>query len=277
MNPSLDLHVPPDWRDAAARIAHKDVRRVMVVGAADVGKSSLCRFLLGEASARGRTAALLDTDVGQKMIGPAACMTLAEVSSGKLVFVGTIDPVRGWRRVVEGTRVLAQTVDSDLVITNTSGLLAGPGRRLKAEKIAAIRPDLLIAIGGGSDLELIISDHPAVSALRLTRSPAAQRKTPAARRDARQLAFRSYFCGASLRVFLRAFVPEGLQHRLEAGVLVGLADEHETDLGLGILVEEVSPTTLNIVTPVAADGVRQITPGCVRLREDFSEVRCSAA
>ena len=146
MNSSLDLHVPPDWSDAAAWIANSSVRRVMVIGAADVGKSTLCRFLLEEARARGRMAALLDTDVGQKMIGPPACLTLTEGSSSKLVFVGTIDPVRGWRRVVDGTRVLAQTVGSDLVITNTSGLLAGPGRRLKADKTAAIQPDRLIAI-----------------------------------------------------------------------------------------------------------------------------------
>jgi len=85
-----------------------------------------------------------------------------------------------------------------------------------------------------------------------------------------------YFFGASVRVFARAFVPEALQHRLRAGVLVKLADEHETDLGLGFLVEESSPTTLKIVTPVAADDVCQITPGSVCLRDGFSEVRCSA-
>jgi len=191
MNPRLDLHVPPGWSDAAASMTHEGVRRLMVIGAADVGKSTVCRFLLGEARAKGRKAALLDTDVGQKTVGLPACVTLAKADRSTLVFIGSVEPVRGWRRVVGGTRVLADEADLDLVITNTSGLLAGPGRRLKADKIAAIRPDLLIAIGGGSALEQVISDHPVVPALRLTRSPAARRKTDAGRCAARQQAFRT--------------------------------------------------------------------------------------
>src|SRR3954468_1978716 len=144
-----------------------------------------------EARAKGRKAALLDTDVGQKTVGLPACVTLAKADRSTLVFIGSVEPVRGWRRVVGGTRVLADEADLDLVITNTSGLLAGPGRRLKADKIAAGQPDLLIAIGGGSALEQVISDHPVVPALRLTRSPAARRKTDAGRCAARQQAFRT--------------------------------------------------------------------------------------
>ena len=270
-----DLHEPPDWSDVAARITHESVRRVMVVGAADVGKSTFCHFLLRTARAGGRTAALLDTDVGQKTVGPPACVTVAEGDSSKLVFVGTTDPVQGWRRVVDGARWLAHEVNSDLVIVNTSGLLAGPGRRLKADKIAAIQADRLIAIGGGSDLEHIISDHPTVPVLCLARSPVARRKTDAARRARRQQAFRSYFVDAAMQVFACGLVPGTLQSQLQAGVLVGLADERATDLGLGIIVEASSPTALSVLTPVVSGSVHQVTPGFVCVREDFSEVRLS--
>jgi len=99
-----DLHEPPDWSDVAARITHESVRRVMVIGAADVGKSTFCHFLLRTARAGGRTAALLDTDVGQKTVGPPACVTPAGGDSSKLAFVGTTDPVQGWWRVVDGAR-----------------------------------------------------------------------------------------------------------------------------------------------------------------------------
>src|SRR3954447_17169286 len=94
--------VPPGWRAAVAAVTHADVRRVMVIGAADVGKSTFCRILLGAARASGRTAALLDTDVGQKTVGPPACVTASEASGSRLVFVGTTDPVRGRRHVVDG-------------------------------------------------------------------------------------------------------------------------------------------------------------------------------
>jgi hypothetical protein len=215
-----DLHEPPEWSDVAARITHESVRRVMVIGAADVGKSTFCHFLLRTARAGGRTAALLDTDVGQKTVGPPACVSLAEGNSSKLVFVGATDPVQGWRRVVDGARWLAHEVDSGLVIVNTSGLLAGPGRRLKADKIAAIQASRLIAIGGGSDLEHIIGDHPTAPVLCLARSPVARRKTDAARRARRQQAFRSYFVDAAMQVFARGLVPGTLHSQLQAGVLV---------------------------------------------------------
>jgi polynucleotide 5'-hydroxyl-kinase GRC3/NOL9 len=268
-----DLHEPPEWSDVAARITHESVRRVMVIGAADVGKSTFCRFLFRTARAGGRTTALLDTDVGQKTVGPPACVTLAEGNSSKLAFVGTTDPVQGWRRVVDGARRLAHEVDSDLLVVNTGGLVGGPGRRFKADMIAAIRPDLLIAIGVGSDLEHIIADHPNVPALRLTRSPAARRKTKAARRSARQEAFRKYFEGAAVRVFSCGLVPEALHYRLGTGVLVGLSDRPGTDLGLGILLGEPRSSMLEVLAHLADGDIRQVTPGSVRLREDFSDLR----
>src|SRR3954469_5145642 len=197
MNGGPDVHIPPDWDDAAAQVADAAVRRVLVLGAADVGKSTFCRFLLGHLRARGRRTALLDTDVGQKTVGPPACVTLAGAERSALFFVGTTDPVRGWRRILDGTGVLLDATESDVTVINTSGLLAGPGRRLKADKIAVVRPDLLIALGSGSDLERVVGDHASVPVVRLTRSPAARRKTKAARRAERQRMFRSYFREAS--------------------------------------------------------------------------------
>ena len=151
--------------------------------------------------------------------------------------------------------------------------MGGPGRRLKADMIAAIRPDLMIVIGGGSDLDHIIANHPNVSALRLTRSPAARRKTKAARRSARQEAFRKYFEGAAVRVFSCGLVPEALHYRLGTGVLVGLSDRPGTDLGLGILLGEPRSSMLEVLAHLADGDIRQVTPGSVRLRKDFSELR----
>jgi hypothetical protein len=44
MRERLDLNVPPDWADAAARIARKDVRRAVVLGAADVERARSAGF-----------------------------------------------------------------------------------------------------------------------------------------------------------------------------------------------------------------------------------------
>ena len=140
-------HAPPDWAEAAERIGREGIRKVLVIGAADVATN----------------------------------------------------PVRGWRRLIEGTRHLARGLDAELVVANTSGLLAGPGRRLKAAKIEAFRPNLLIALGDNPELASILNGHPEVPALRLSQSPEAKRKTDGEKRAARREAFRRYFAGASVQ------------------------------------------------------------------------------
>jgi polynucleotide 5'-hydroxyl-kinase GRC3/NOL9 len=64
--------VPPDWAAAMERIAAGDVRRVLVLGPGDAGKSTFCRVLLRHAVRNGRGVALLDADPGQKLVGPPA-------------------------------------------------------------------------------------------------------------------------------------------------------------------------------------------------------------
>jgi hypothetical protein len=57
---------------------------------------------------------------------------------------------------------------------------------------------------------------------------------------------------------------------LPAGLLVGLSDG-AVDLGLGLLVA-IDDTTLEVLSPVARRGIRQVIPGLLRLDEHFSEV-----
>ena len=142
-----------------------------MVGEKDTGKSTFCRFLAQAATRSSRSTALLDTDVGQKLVGPPACVTMEDPHGLSLAFVGTTNPVLGWSRLIEGTRRLAQQTSADCLIVNTSGLLAGPGRRLKAAKIDALRPDLLIAVGTGQSLEEIAQDVLAPPILRVPSSP----------------------------------------------------------------------------------------------------------
>jgi polynucleotide 5'-hydroxyl-kinase GRC3/NOL9 len=264
------IHIPADWSDAAEHILSGDFRRILVIGSADAGKSTFCRFLREQALQAGRRVALLDTDVGQKMLGPPACLTTAEPTRSRLLFVGTTNPVLGWTRLIVGSRYLAGTMDADLLIANTSGLLAGPGRRLKAGKIAALAPDLLVALGDDPKLEEIMRDHPGLPALRLTRSPEAKRKTNGERRAARREAFRWYFTEASVLEFEQDALRSIARH-YPAGLLVGFPDGQGGDAGLGILAEPSSMGTVRILTPVAPHLIRAITPGSICTDQNFSD------
>jgi polynucleotide 5'-hydroxyl-kinase GRC3/NOL9 len=192
--------VPPGWAAAMDRIAAGGVRRVLLLGPGDAGKSTFCRVLLRHAARTGREVELLDVDPGQKLVGPPACVTLGRgepPALSALAFTGALDPLRGWRRSVAGVgRLAAGAARSGLLVANTSGLLAGAGRRLKAAEIAAVRPDLLVALGEGADLEAVLADHGEIPALRLARSPLARRKGAGERRALRREAFRNYFAAA---------------------------------------------------------------------------------
>jgi polynucleotide 5'-hydroxyl-kinase GRC3/NOL9 len=271
------LHVPPEWIEAAEHVRRRDARKVLVIGGQNAGKSTFCRCLVDGNLQTGRTTALLDTDVGQKIIGPPACVTMVDSRGLSLAFVGTTNPVLGWRRLIDGTRRLARQSDADCLIVNTSGLLAGPGRRLKAAKIQELQPDLVIALGEGTALEAVASDWPALTVLRLPSSPRARRKTEGERRALRREAFRHYFETGAMLDLAREQIPSPeADAPLPAGLLLGLSDGQGNDLGLGLLIGCSGDTVLDVLAPVERTKIARITPGSIRLDENFSETAMPA-
>jgi polynucleotide 5'-hydroxyl-kinase GRC3/NOL9 len=270
--PDTFVHAPPEW-DATALSIHRHAhRRILVVGEKDTGKSTFCRFLAQAATRSSRSTALLDTDVGQKLVGPPACVTMEDPHGLSLAFVGTINPVLGWSRLIEGTRRLAQQTNADCLIVNTSGLLAGPGRRLKAAKIDALRPDLLIAVGTGQSLEEIAQDVLAPPILRVPSSPEARHKTAGERRTARHEAFRQYFSHSGLlKLNSGMLAPSDGEAPLPAGLLLGLSGKAGQDLGLGLLLNRAEGEVLEVLSPVAEVDVVQVHPGLLILDKDFAE------
>jgi polynucleotide 5'-hydroxyl-kinase GRC3/NOL9 len=268
--------IPPEWAEAADRILRDARRRVAVIGPVDAGKSTFCRFLVAHAAGTGRSAGLLDTDIGQKTLGPPACVTVSDAGGLRLAFVGTTSPVHGWNRLIAGTHRLARQADAKLLVVNTSGLLAGPGRRLKAAKIQALRPDLLVTLGDSPDLGPVLDDHPQTPVLRLSPSPSARRKTDGERRAIRRNAFKAYF-EAAMPVALRPRqVSMPFHDPLPERLLVGLSDEGGEDVGLGILTGTSGNAGITILTPVADSLIHRVVPGFLCLNEGFSETRAAA-
>ncbi len=250
----------------------------MVLGAADAGKSTFCNLLLRHAAGQARASALLDADLAQKLCGPPACVTLcrdAGPPDPALAFVGTLDPLRGWHRLVEGTGRLAGGIGRDtLLVVNTDGLLRAAGRRLKAAEIAAVGPDLLVALGEGPELEAVLRDGAAIPTLRLPRSPLARRKTEGERRALRRAAFRRYFSEAQVRALdLRGLRQEGEPPSAAElpGCLVALVDAQGRDLAIGIALSDAGPAGLTLRAPVPASPPAWLRWGGLRLNEDFAD------
>jgi len=258
MAPAMTVEMPPDWQDALKHVLAGEARRVLVLGGPDAGKSTFCGMVLSGAVMAARRAALLDADPGQKQVGPPACVTLGypdkdgtPVLSG-LAYLGTVEPLRGWSRLIAGSAMLAAETRPDLVIVNTCGLLRGPGRRLKGAMISALRPDLLVAIGEDRDLRAVMADQSGIPALHLLRPALARRKGDGERRALRRAAFQAYFGPAPVWSLTLAGIrlASGDGETLpQTGRLVALADAAGHDMALGLVVSQDAPGRLLIRAP----------------------------
>ncbi len=205
---SCRLDVPAPWRRATEEIGARGGGRVLLLGAADVGKSSFCAALCRRLLDGGERVAVVDSDVGQKDLGPPATVTLGYPGRGRplaatpvaeLAFVGGTNPARHMLALVAGTLRLATVAEAPFVVVDTSGLVRGPGWALKTQKIEALRPDVLVAIARGRELDGVLAANRHLPALCLRPSRHARRRSRAARAAARQRAFAAYFADAKRR------------------------------------------------------------------------------
>jgi polynucleotide 5'-hydroxyl-kinase GRC3/NOL9 len=275
-----EIDVPADWAEAARRLASGPARRVLLLGAPDAGKSTLARLLCREAGAAGRDVALLDADPAQKLVGPPACVTLGRAGEGgdlalaALGFVAAVDPAGAGVRLPSAAGRLAEEAAGRPLLANTDGMLTGPGGRLKAALIRSVRPDLLVAVGGGEALSALLARHAGLPRLRLASSPLARRKTRGERREARRRAFLRHFAGASEWTAPTGELATAGEPPPEARsrLLVGLADAAGRDLALG-LATRTGAGSVAIFTTAPRSRVRLLRWSRLALDDGFRETR----
>lgn len=267
------------WGLASDLVAGSTTKRIFVIGAKDSGKSTLCGVLLAAAVRAGRSAAILDLDVGQKMIGPPACVTLGVMSGAGVVladlaFARTTNPMKGWDAILSGAERFSRNPRADLLIVNTCGFVRGGGTALKRAQIQAVAPDALVVLGCAPDLDRILS-HQQVGGvtLRLPVPSLARCKTEGERRTARQVAFRTYFSVGTTITLPRQQVTqrhEGTE--LPAGLLVGLEDQQGSEIGIGVIAETpCAGDAIKLLAPAAGEQIRAMRPGLLVLDEAFRE------
>ena len=120
-------------------------------------------------------------------------------------------------------------------------------------------------------------ERPDPPLLRLPFSPEARRKTDGERRAGRREAFRHYFATASVLHLRRELLETSALDALPAGLVLGLSDDRENDVGLGLLVGDSIGTALEILSPAAGAAIARIRRGSLRLDGNFSETPVSAS
>ena len=278
--------------DDAVRTKHT----VVLVGGLDTGKTSLSRNMLTAAVEAGRTAALLDADVGQKTVGPPATVTLkmvrsaADLEPGSLAvademsFVGSTSAQGHLLPVVAGVAGLhrrAKDEGADLVVVDTSGLVSGiTGQVLKYHKVELLQPDLVVGLQRGEELLPllgVIQRFFPTQVVPLGVHPDVVPTTVDRRADNRERAMRAYFSGELHRfrvkptVFMPALPPLFDVPKLHR-MLVGLSNGAGAYTGLGYLEYTEDEGVLRLISPVAA-GPKALRLGSVRLDENLRAKR----
>ncbi len=285
------IEVPSSW-ESLTFSAMRGV--ILVVGATDTGKTTFARYLYRRLSAGHERLAFVDGDVGQATLGPPTTMTMALGKpnddrfppSGRRfrVFVGDISPTGHMLPLVVGAHRLvrrARQGGATAIVFDTTGLV-GPsqdGGALKLALVNLLRPELVIGLQRGSELEHLLVP---LRCSRRTRvvdrqvAKAVKRRGVKTRREHRAEQYRRAFQTAKPLVVRWTGcavipVPSFTKRRL-----VALEDEEGFVLQLGIVTGyELGSDTVELHTPLSSsEGVDTIHVGDVAVDvETFQDER----
>ena len=259
---------------------------IMLLGAADTGKTTFARQLMAAALVTGKRVAFVDADISESTVGPPTCVGLKLIddpsdldnldAADRLQFVGSIK-TEGLvlQHVVATASLVNQARDeADLIVVDTTSTVSGViGQTLKYHKTELCQPDAIVAFQRGQEMGPIVGmlrrffsteiEEARVSSTVLPSSPD-ERSGERAKRFAAALATPLQPWRVRDTVFAPT-LPAGLdQARLDA-MLVGLQDGRGACLGLGILEE--SDGVLRVLTN-HGEGMRGLRLGSVRIDRD---------
>lgn len=199
--------IPERWQPAL-EIARSG-GTLLLIGATDSGKSTLAAILAREARGAGRSAAVVDADIGQSSVGPPACVSLGrpdgdELRAAALDFVGACSPIGHLLQCAAAAAamvVAARRAGDETLIVDTTGLIAGSAARaLKAAKVRLTDPDVIIALQAEDEVSHLVAPYAGrerPNVLRLPISRAVRARSREDRAARRQRRFAQYFAGAS--------------------------------------------------------------------------------
>ena len=259
---------------------------IMLLGAADTGKTTFARQLMAAALVTGKRVAFVDADISESTVGPPTCVGLKFIddpsdldnldTADRLQFVGSIKTEGLVLQHVVATASLVNQAreEADLVVVDTTGTVSGViGQTLKYHKTELCQPDAIVAFQRGQEMGPIVGmlrrffstevEEAGVSSTVLPSSPD-ERSGERAKRFAAALTTPLQPWRVRDTVFAPT-LPAGLdQARLDA-MLVGLQDGRGACLGLGILEE--SDGVLRVLTN-HGEGMRGLRLGSVRIDRD---------
>jgi polynucleotide 5'-kinase involved in rRNA processing len=261
---------------------------VMLLGAADTGKSTYAREVAAGALQAGKRVAYVDSDVAMSTIAPPACVGLKYLqgegdfgrpgAADEIRFVGSTSPKHLLLQLVVATSRLVEVARSnaDVVIIDTTGVVSGVvGETLKYHKMELCRPDVVVGLQRGGELEPLVGMLRRFFPVEIETTlahPDVMPSDPLARAEDMRVALQESLTGEVDRWRVRPTVfaptlPSGLDPSRLDSMLVGVHDGEDRCLGLGFL--DYDGDVLRVETNVG-EGMKGLRLGSLRVdRETY--------
>lgn len=259
---------------------------IMLIGAADTGKTTLARQLARDAVLAGRTVAFVDADVAAATVGPPACVGLKHLEDGRdlthldaadeLRFVGSVHPQGVVLPHVVAAAALVERArrQAEFVVLDTTGVVAGVvGQTLKYHLMELCVPAVVIAMQRGNEMEPIVGMLKRFLGARIAKAEPASDHVPLGpieRSEQRAKAFAEALPTPLERWRVQPTVfaptlPEGFELPRLHGMLVGIQDDGGRCLGLGVI--EYVDGVLRVATR-HGEAMRGLRLGSMRIDLD---------
>lgn len=251
-----------DWADKTAQqlldrglLSAKGGGICLILGAVDTGKTTLAIALAKRLAAR-QPVGIIDADVGQSHIGPPATVgwavidnpqvELSQLPVAGIAFVGDVTPVGHLLQMTAGIAqgAAALSTVTKLIIIDTPGLIRGPAAAaLWWTVYQIIKPALILAVQRSDELSDILVGLKTFSCrLEQICCPLdIPVKSPPERRRYRQSQFNRYFRDSRLHNINMSEVAvqsnRGLSRESMLSRLVGLRDEKDADVAIGVITD----------------------------------------
>ena len=282
--------IPRSWHSCLEALVEMQQGRVLIVGATDVGKSTLTTFLANGLLKEEINCQIVDADIGQSDIGPPTSIGTAITSSSlsslvdlnplALIFIGHTSPNHVQSKLRDGIRLLSSFKQAPLTIINTDGwVLDHEAVIYKVKLVDAIQPDLVLGISAAGELEPIMSKISAMS-MRIEAPTMILPRSQSDRRQIRTSGYRRFLDGGVTRVYpMRAIqlkMPIGVSSIETATIsqlrnlIVGLLNDQGFLLQIGVLLG-LDDNSLRVYSR-AVDQLAGIELGYVKLSTDGSEL-----
>jgi len=280
--------IPSSWHSALDAIAEMKQGKVVIVGGADVGKSTLSTFIANGMLTKGIIPQIIDADIGQADIGPPTTVasavpstylfSLVDLTPSAMIFIGNTSPSHVQAKLLRGIGRLSEHGQRSLTLINTDGWALDPEAILyKIQLIETIHPDLVLGIATGNELDPILSR---TSAMRIEAPQLVLARSRSDRREIRTASYRRYLDGgrgitySRRNIRVRLSNDSAISHLTRISeprnLITGMLDDEGYLLQIGVLLN-LEDDVLRVYSR-PADGLCEIELGCVKLSTEGVEL-----